>query len=558
VRRHPAKFTIGVLLVVMVGGGIAWYAQVRAEITRNANRRIEEAFNDLAYENYRDGDRAREKIAEAAPEFSDQALYWKTFGLSRVIENPKEAEKDLRKALELRPDDVECMYLLAWTLRRLEQPDKCEALIREADKALDSDSATWAQTPTVHFFRATAIVRSQPEKAEESYEKAIATYSLMSKGGAYYQARLHLGRAKNNAQYHTRSAEDFTAIEKNLSMACTLHPEQAYPHYLLSLAYRINAEIYLAQGDVDRARRRFATALAHAENAVDAEPRSPRGYAARAEFWESVSDRCDELGRLRDDAERKAFHESHAQNEHSDGMGACEFCDWLGTPQDEALRRAVAERSIALPGLNDKDELEFYEYRWLDHYWLGDLVAAGDDLGKVAELTPETHQKWIWYTRLAPLLIDAERQGVDVAGEALNSLTNALAESKDFRVCTSIACLHHLFGRADLASAFLADRRGAVEFGEGDMAAWEILANTEGAPGGDREVPRNARACSLFFRGVVALGAGDREAAGAWLVACEECYDYEDYGYLARMLRRRMDSDPAWPNWAPQNTDVGN
>ncbi len=574
VRRHPAKFTIAMLVVVMIAGGAVWYVQAEAAQRRadeqaeaarqrKANDLVQEAFDLLAYDNYRAGDKARQLLLEASQHFSDQLLYLKAKALSHVIDNPTEAESILKSAMEQQPDDVECMYLMAWVLRRLDRQDECDELVRKADRLRQANGAEWAKRSTVLFFRATAIVRSQPQDAEDSYEQASILRKLESPGDFYYQAILHLGRAKNNAQYHTRNPDDFAAIDRNLTMASTARPEDAYPHYLHSLAFRINAEINLATGNLTKARERFATALVRAEDAVRADSSSPRGYAARAEFWESISDRSVPLGRFVNDDERSAFHSLHKKQAETGKENAdCEFCSWLDTSATGALHRATEERTNGLLRCStDKDRIEFLEYRWLDYYWLGDFDVALKDLGDLQGLVPKTHKLKIWYDTLMPLLITCEQQDVSAAVRQLNS--NSLPDLTDYRSVTSLACLQYLLLEEGAARGGLTRAAEMVDFDEGLdrsaeggywRSAWSVLADSALLSEESWKSIRNAkkneiRAPAYFFEGVVALSRGDRDAARRSLMECESCFDYEDYSYLARMLRRRMDADPDWPPW---------
>lgn len=570
VRRHPAKFTIAVLVLAMVVGSVAWYAQAAAKRRLDANNELQKAFDQLAYEDYRKGAQAREILTEAKPYYSDQVLYWKTAGLSHIYEKPEEAEKYLRLALERQPDDVECMYLMAWTLRRLNRPDDCDELVRKADALMQARGSDWAKRPTVPFFRATAIVMSRPQEAEENYEQAQATRKMESPGHSYYQALLHLGRAKNNAQYHTRNVEDFAAIERNLGMASTLHDDDAYPSYLLSLAYKINAEIYLHRGDLETARLRFAKALINAERAVAAEENSPRGYGARSEFWESVSDRSEALGAFASDAERSKFHAAHGvlDTGTDDDRGTengCRFCNWLGMSSIDGLRRACEERTKGLQWcVSDNDRIECLEYRWLDYYWLGLFDSAAGDLRDLDRLLPSTDTKKVWYASLMPALIEAEKEGAESARRNLGAIAASTAGAGDYRDVTAVACGLYLLGDESSARDLMTKAASRKLFDDGlDPSApdgwWRLAWDVLAVPGSylDPTSPlheslakqRELQAPALFFQAVVTIGKGDRVAGREWLVRCEACYDYEEYGYLARMLRRRMDADPDWPKW---------
>lgn len=580
IRRHPAKFTIAMLVVVMIAGGVAWYAQAeaaqrralaQAEASRRekGNRKVQEAKDLLAYEDYKEGEKARKLLLEAEPLHPDEAEFMKTKGLSYVIEAPMEAKAYLREALTLRPDDVECMYILAWTLRRLDQSDASDEEIARADALLDRGDSPWADVPTVYFFRATANVRTRFEEAERDYQTAMTLQSRKSRESRYYQAMLHLGRAKNHAQYHTRSLEDFSAIEDNLRAACTFRKDDEYPRYLLSLAYKINAEIYLSHGDVAMARERFAKALIWADDAVAVQGNKPLGYAARAEFWESVSDRRGALTSFSNGTTKSKFHAGHRAHWKND-EGACPYCAWLDMPANVCLQRAVEERSNELEWCAiDLDRIDPRQYRWLDNFWLGRLDRAADDLVALKGLVPPSDDLFAWYETICPALMEAETSGVDDA----RRIVDAASHNVCYREATSFAGALYLLGDADGARSLLERDRSTekVDFDEGlntKVSApmrwwkdtWKVLADPmfviDPESAEFAEIDKELRAPALFFEGVIALSNGDRKAAERWLLACENCYDYERYGYLARMLRRRLQLDPQWPAWlAPSSPD---
>ena len=128
-----------------------------------------------------------------------------------------------------------------------------------------------------------------------------------------------------------------------------------------------------------------------------------------------------------------------------------------------------------------------------------------------------------------------------------------------YQSVTSRACLLHLLGDAAAARAMLMKAELTVDMMHGvDPAAppglwvmaYRSLADSRlPSPEVMAGAPPLHRAPVHFFHGVIALGQGDRAAAQAHLTSCENCYDYEQYSYLARMIRRRLDADPAWPNW---------
>ncbi|MCB9856540.1 MAG: protein kinase [Phycisphaerales bacterium] len=563
VRRHPAKFTIGVLVVLMIVGGVAWSIQAKAERRREANKTVAEAYEMLASNNYRLGDDARSKLAKVATMGPDEAPYLRTLGLSHVVERPSDAVQLLTQALEFEPDDTETMYILAWVSRKLVGEDECDRWIEKANN-LGGPTSEYG-----YFFRALARVREHPDEAEADLESAISLRRSEPTKPPFAQAMLHFARAKNHKMYHTRNADDFGTIERMLEQACDQRAD-AYPLYLMSLANRIRGEIHLANHNVAEARKRFAAAMMNADDAIARGDDSARGFAALAEFWESVSDRSEPLGTFAGEEERARFHATHADRadkripsaDRSTGA-ACRYCDWLGTAPSEELRRAVEVRNKVIhPGQNVPDQIDLLEYRWLDYYWLGDLDAARADVDKLSRLPLESDLKRIWYERLVPVLISFEQSGAAPDARTIEAIRQLHLGVNDYRSAVSTACLLHVLGDADGARRLLEEAKTRVDMaaGLGPSApeewwrrSWSVLAEpgyVMALEAADvQDVVRDAKSPPYFFQGCVALGVGDRREAEAFFRSCEACYDFEEFSLLARMLRRRMNADPAWPPW---------
>ena len=88
---------------------------------------------------------------------------------------------------------------------------------------------------------------------ETAEEEAIACYReaiIQRRPDVYPQAMLHLGRALNHWMFHHRLLERFDETQRNLTTVANLQEDQAYPRYLLSIAYRLGAEIYAENGVV--------------------------------------------------------------------------------------------------------------------------------------------------------------------------------------------------------------------------------------------------------------------------------------------------------------------
>ncbi|HUN81306.1 MAG TPA: hypothetical protein VMV81_07320, partial [Phycisphaerae bacterium] len=411
-----------------------------------------------------------------------------------------------------RPTDPNALCLLAWAQRL--RAERVDAAVKATLEKVDTLGGP--TTAEGHFFKGMVLIREMDE-AENEFRKAVELREN------YAQALLQLGRALNHWMYHNRRHDKFDELKRRLLNACDLQPRQAYPRYLLSLGFRISAEIYEENGDPKSAEEPFTMALRYAREAQKAESNSARGYVAEAEYWET----------------RRDYEKALALRNQSDP-----FCT-----KPEA-------RS------------ELYQYRWRLHFWLRQDQAALEDLRVLADMRDDSNPQRVWYRGLFPALVMADQNRRD---EALAFLVStARSQPSSFRAATAAACLLHMCSRGREADALLASQHDRIDFsprgpaelsGEFMKACYEILSDQRAADtikdfaDSDARLQRLGDAIPSLFQASSRIGASRREEAMRLLKKCDESYDSEDYCYLARAILRKMERDPAWPPWNGQKND---
>jgi len=541
VKRHPAKFTIGCLLVLMALGSVAWSVQARANLIQRHQQAIHAARSELYRTDYRNGERARAMLLATPPTtLNERVAYERTVGLSYVLEDIDRAQTHVQDALDANPTDLESLYLMAWIARRSGDDGTFEQWLARGDARLAQlqRDELMEPTPEAYFLRGTAMVGSEPKKAMADF--ATAQNLALIKGETFYQAILHQGRAGNYLMFHERNVENLGQITPSLEAACTLARNNPYPRYLSSLAYRIAAEINADLGLAQQAINYFDKSLAMAREAQEkgelpGEDGGLRGLSAEAEFWEAVSDRSKKLERLFESLSTKSR--------------SWHVADVVG------LREALALRTRAMSLCrSDRDRVEQYLYRWLIYYWLGDLKEAASDVNTLNAIIDERDWRKIWAAKLVPALIVAEQDGVAQALALLETVDVSAMQTE--RDVLALASTYQLIGAADRAGQLLAGHLRAIDtntFSEWDRRRWRLFTDPDFSIDdswpGFQDALKLKRAEPLFFAGCIALGRQDRARALELLQRCEACYDYENYGFLARMIRRRLVLDAAWPPW---------
>ncbi len=500
-RRHPTAAAVCSFSTLLVMVAAAWGVQtVRARHARAADL-VERAFEHLAYVDYR---RVEEplRMLEEAGRLGRQTPRWRmTRALTLIRENAEEAVPLLESVVAEQPDNKEALYLLAWAYRANAQYDAEFETLRRGDSAGGPESAA------ALFFRGLAVIVQFPQQAAENF-RAANEIRL-----GYTQAQLQRGRAWNYRAYRHRTDEGFEDQVAILKTAC--ETGGAYPRYLLSLAYRYAAEIAASRADAAAAAQRREQALFYARGAQQREPTVHLGYAAEAEYWESVGE----------------------------------------------YSRAVAVYDGAEPIYGENRDVELLEYRWRVCYWSGAYDRALADLARLAKAMPDHNLKKPWFVGLFPALVRADRGEGSAAVDLARRMAARFPTSP--RAITSAACLLRLLKRAEEAGRLLEQHRGTVRFDERlqppltrewmewtyrycqGRAGWGDLVRVAGDRGGDKWLWANAE----FIAAADALAAGRRAEALGHLRRCRDAYDYEDYCYLATVFVRRMEADEKWPSW---------
>jgi len=508
VRRHPAMTAIIFLGLTIAVGASLWTMQTIKDRHLRATALADEAFELLAFGDYRDPTPARAKLAEARPLGPDETKYLRAMALSHVLDNPKLSVELLITALKREPNNADLMCLMAWALRRDGQTSTARLWIDRAEAAGGPKTA-WGS-----FFLGQTLVRFDPERAVDAYRQAT------QRRDQYVQAQVHLGRALNHWMYHNRQLvkldellklnEGLTALES----ACSLQQSKAYPRYLLSIAHRLAGEIYERNGSQGPADSQFEQAKNAAIDAQKAESTSSLGYTCEAEYWESRG----ELAKAIDARDRGA-----------------EYC------------------------VTPSARIELYQYRWRLLYWVGQLDRAMDDLEQLARVCPDSDPLRVWYSYLFPALVLNDLGKRD---EAIGLTRDAAADRpEDFRAVTAAAAMLRVLGRADEADALLASHADRIDFEAGrfGIISAEMLRGfyamchrrqtLEGLRNDAGELANNKLfwAAPYFLAATEALGRADRKAAIGFFRLSEQTYDYEDYCYLARVFVRKVEAGPAWP-----------
>ncbi len=506
VRRNPAKTAVAAAVILLGAGTTAWTIQHARQQRAAADRMVRDAWESLAYVDYREPDEARQLLKQAEPLGPERGRFLAARALSVVLEDKAQAATLAKQAVEIRPEDQEILYLLAWALFRLDDFAGQQAALKRANSIGEPASAA------ASFLRGMATIRQEPDAAFKDLQ--AARYKRTPNAPALVQ----IGRADNQFMYHSRSHERWTDHEDVLRGACQIQDTRAYPCYLLSYAYRLSGEILTANGDVPKARDRFRAALEWATKAKERQPAIYLGYVAEASNWESQGDFAKAL---------------HAWDEGRPHVKPNELSDYL-------------------------------EYHWRLLYWTGKNEAALDDLRALAKITPESAPRWAWFTYLFPALILAERN-LDLANAQVSRLIEA-APSDPLSVAGAAAMLR-ILGRSEEANKLLSRSAGHLQFGRytvpllSDLQIRKVLEFCQGtisfdelmklAPtGGDRAW---LTAIGAFYDGCRELGLGHRAAALDRFRAADRCYDDEGFCYLARVFVRKMEADPHWPGWLPAN-----
>ncbi|MFQ5807185.1 MAG: protein kinase [Phycisphaerae bacterium] len=509
VRQHKAATTAAaaMALVGILATGWAWSVSVAHH--REARQLLRDAYEQLAYFDYRTPEFVQADIDRATALGADRRERHLVQALACLgTTDQAGAIRELRAVLESDPADLRAWYMLAWAQRRERQHARARATFEQAEQLGPPTTAdAW-------FFRGLAIHFDEPLRAIESYRQAIALRAR--EHGFYPLAVLHLARARNQQLYTTRSLNAFPEADASLRQLIEHEQYGAYPYYLLSITHRLAAEIYSQDGgsqDDALVAEHFAEALEWARRGQEVEPDNDRPITAEAECLES-------MGRYAEAIEART----------------------------RAIAVAAKERALC----------EGYHYRWRLYYWTGELEAALEDAAVHAGCDPHSRS----YAHVYPALILAEMGRMDEALAHARALSDEAPENAQ-AILWSATCLR-LLGRSGEAQTLLADRADVVDFAAERVPPqseeWVRALYAYCRDGGSRATlgalaeavaaPRKLWGEADFHAAALALAEGDRTAALEGFLRAYRSFDSEErYTYHAKLIRTRMQQDPTWPSW---------
>ncbi len=447
VRRHKALSVAigGAAAVLLLSLALTW--SVSAAQRREGLGLLRDAYEQLAFVNYREPGLVWDDIERAAGLGAPERELHVVRGLALIgrLEWPAAIEA-LEQAIAINPHDLRPRYMLAWVLGEDEQ----NALALE--RLAEAESRGPPTTADEWFFRGLALHFDQPDEAVVSYRRANELRA--GAAGFYPQALLHLARARNQQLYVTRKPESFADAVSSLELLADNGYYEAYPHYLLSIAHRLTAEIYRGsvgtRGDI--ADEYFAQALDWARRGQELVADDERCITAEAEALESLG----------------LYEEAIA-----------------------ARTRAIAHAP------HDLQAWEGHHYRWRLRYWTGDYEGALADLDACAGYDENDP----FYEHVYPAWVLAAMGETDAAHDHAAALLDE-HPGVAWAVIWSATCLR-LTGAAAEAELLLEHWQDGVEYhvgltppqdeawlralyglcrGQRDVTALETLADEVAAP----------------------------------------------------------------------------
>jgi serine/threonine protein kinase len=505
-HKGAALAIVAVIVLVAVAAGLA--SSIRSSRRAEAARLLNQAYDQLVYQDYRNAEPAFDDVARA------EALGAEELALARVralallgASQNRKAVEVLDHALESYPGDRRLMYLLAWAQWRIHQRDACRATFADAEEMPgDLDSDEW-------FLRGLAIHFDDATEAIDSYTHAIA--QRVADHRFHPQAALHLARASNQHMYSTRTVDGWADAESSLKELIRYGQYGAYPYYLLSITHRLVAEILLQADpprDEEQAWAHLDHALARAIEGQAIDSTDDRPVTAEAECLER-------MGRFEDalEARTRALAVADTSDERCEAHHyRWRLHYWLGQP-DEALADVEAHRACV-------PDSPFYAhvYPALVHADLGDLETAVTHARALAEESPTDPLMVIWSVSTLRLLGELDE-------------ADALLDLGLDQPATSGAPAHHPDG-------WLAALHDYVS-GEGD---WDTLSAMIEA----YDSPRKLRGEAHFHAGVMSLAKGLRQEAEEHFERAVQAADGAlGYAFHAGVVLERLRLEPGWPTW---------
>lgn len=507
-RRHSGATGIGLLAAICLALGAGFVANVTAVRRDEADRLLEEAYNQLVYFDYRTPALVAEQVEKAEALGADPTrleLVRALVSLGRT--DNRDAITRLQAIVNQSSGDIGPRYLLAWALWRNHDTAESRATFEQAAAAGSPEAADeW-------FFRGLASHFDRPELAIDAYQRANVLRA--SQNLFFPQAVLHLARAYNQQMYSLHNDDGFEPAEAILKQLIQQGHYRAYPYYLLSITHRLSGDIRQAAegGHSPVAQARFQAALDLARLGQKNDVNDERPITAEAESLERLG----------------LFEESI-----------------------DARTRAIelaGEASVRCEG---------YHYRWRLNYWTGNHSAARADIAAHTDCMPHS----LAYARVYPSWVTADSG--DLAGAAREARAIAQETPDDAQaVLWSAACLR-LLGHGDEAQILLETSHANVRMGANlvppqdenwvaavfDLARGLVSLEDVLALADQTTEPRKLRAEAFFHSAIKALGDGDRALAELLFTQAVHCFDSEvRFTFHAKTLLVQMQQDPHWPHW---------
>ncbi|MBU0718246.1 MAG: protein kinase [Planctomycetes bacterium] len=520
-RRHQGASAAIVTTAIAVVALAGWTISVSIAARRTAAELVRGSFEQLVFNDYRKPELVEEDLrrAEELGARGPQLVLAKALACMGRSDQAGALEY-LRPLLAEDPTNIPARYVEAWAHWRDGDITLSRGVFDEAEEL------GGPQTPEDWFLRGLAVHYDDPALAIESYRQANALRAVDH--GFFPQAILHLARAHNQLMYTTRAIEDFREARDSLAQLIANGYYDAYPHYLLSIAYRLAGEIYAGSTGVrgeDISEEYFAEALDWAREGQKVDPSYDYPVMAEAECLE-------QMGRFAEAVDART-------------------------------------RAIVL-ATTDRGRCEEYHYRWRLHYWLGNYDEALSDIAEHAACEPHSP----FYAHFYPALVYAEK------GDFTRALADAraLAEfvpGSPRMVLLSAACLR-LLGKPAEAEELLRERidtligleapeestgisdtlenewiRDLYAFSMGTGALDSLMELVDEA-----DEPWRLQGEASFHAGAKALAAGRRNEARAHFLDAYRSFDGAmNYTFHAGVICERMKSNAEWPSWVPA---VGN
>ncbi len=506
IRRHKAASLAMAVSVALLAVSTGWVASYSLSQQREADLILDGAYDWLVHSNYRKPEVVLDDIQQAQDMGASMA---KLLFVQSLVDagqgHPDRTIEKLNTLLDANPEHIEALYMKAWALWQQRQFDQSRSVVAFA--------ATLGGpiTPEAWFFRALAIHYDDPDSAAHSYQVAR---NMAGANNQYFpQASLNVARAYNQILFARRSLDAFQEAEPVLLQLVKDSFYAGTAHYLLSITYRLAAEIYRDTGNADKADEYFQTALSWAQQGELAAPLDNRPPTAVATCLEK-----------------------------------------LGKLEDAIAARDRAE-SLAV---HDRQRCEGYYYRWRLHYWLGHLDEALTDIQQHAACDAEDP----FFTHIYPALIDAERGDLTAAQARIE----ALANRQPYTASDSIlaAAGYRLLGMEDAATTLLISHQNQVSFlsdpsipiyDQWQRSLYDYCAGTQPFEvlltlAQSSETPWKFLGEAYYHAGLKALASGDRvEAIKKFEQTRKSFDDTADFRYNGGLVLRRLKADPTWPGW---------